>query len=78
MNEGGMLAFAAAHPDDVAFVTRNNEELLSEGYQGLGKYPRYNENLGYASATTPWYASDQEGMSGEAPATGGQGSPGGR
>jgi hypothetical protein len=54
MNEGGMLAFAAAHPDDVAALSRNNEELLRR-YEGLGKYPRHNENQGYASATTPWY-----------------------
>lgn len=54
--EGGMLAFAAAHPDSVAALSRDNEELLRR-YEGLGKYPRYNEPLDYGFfGPTPGYA----------------------
>jgi len=40
--KGGMAAFAAAHPDEVAALGRDNEELLRR-YEGLRTYPRYSE-----------------------------------
>ncbi len=44
--DGGMLAFAAAHPEEIAALSGANEELLQR-YQELTKYPRHNEPLDY-------------------------------
>jgi hypothetical protein len=54
--DGGMTAFAAAHPEDIATLVRDNEELLQR-YEGLCKYRQYNEALeaGYF-APVPYYA----------------------
>ncbi len=38
----GMLAFAAAHPDQVTALSRDNEELLRR-YHGLFECPRHNQ-----------------------------------
>jgi hypothetical protein len=42
--DGGMLAFAAAHPEEIAALSDANEELLHR-YEELAKFPRSNEPL---------------------------------
>ncbi|MCM2359154.1 MAG: hypothetical protein NDI77_13475 [Geobacteraceae bacterium] len=48
--DGGMLTFAAEHPDEIAALLRNNRVLLSR-YESLRTYPRYTEPLDYGYVT---------------------------
>jgi hypothetical protein len=48
--DGGMLTYAAAHPDEIAALVRSNRELLTR-YESLRTYPRYSEPLDYGYVT---------------------------